>query len=363
MAFSMDRILKQARSKWMEADGPAADIVLSSRVRLARNLADLDFPHLLEGSAAAGLLDKAGKTVTQLNGNGSLVQKHGAFALVPLASLSPLDRQVLVEKHLISPQLAARGEETGAILSEDEAISIMINEEDHVRIQCLYPGLGLEGAAATAAQIDDSLEAELAYAFDERWGYLTTCPTNVGTGLRASVMMHLPGLVMTRQIGRVLTTLSKVGISVRGLYGEGTEAIGNIFQVSNQVTLGHGEEEIIRNLAGLSRQIIEQERSARERLLNDMKQELEDRVCRAHGILAHARVMASNEAMKLLSDLRLGIDLNLISHVQPGIFNELLVMTRPGYLQRLAGGVLGPAERDIRRAALIRERLSLAGRH
>lgn len=360
MPFALESVLKNPRSKWMEVQGPSSDIVISSRVRLARNLTDVPFPHGLDEKSAQNLIRQVEKALQKLNAD-KTVRAHGEVTLFRLGEYSSLDRQVLVEKHLISPQLASKGDLAALALSEDSAVAIMINEEDHLRIQCLYPGLKLEDAWEMASHIDDLLEQDMDYAFCERRGYLTTCPTNVGTGIRASVMMHLPGLVLTNQAGRILNTLSKVGVMVRGLYGEGTEAIGNIFQVSNQITLGRSEEDIIRNLMGISRQILEHERSARQRLLNDVRNEIEDRVCRAYGILTNARILSSNEAMKLLSDLRLGIDVHILPHVRPEVFNELLVLTRPGYLQKLSGEELGPQARDLKRAALIRQRILQSG--
>lgn len=351
--MSMDEILRRPFSQWMEGTGPSADIVLSSRVRLARNIDELPFPHRMSEEQGKQVLDVVGEAVARINRSREL----GKLEMTPLASLTPLDRQVLVEKHLISPQLAQDARHAGVILRQDESISVMVNEEDHLRIQCLCSGLQLEEAHALAGRVDDALEQTVGYAFDEQRGYLTACPTNVGTALRASVMMHLPALVMTNQIGRVLTAISQLGLAVRGLYGEGTEAIGNIFQISNQITLGQTEEDIIANLKGVTRQIIDQERAARDALLKGTRDQLEDRVCRAYGLLGNARIMSSEEAMRLLSDVRLGIDLGLLPNLAPRALNELLVVTRPGFLHKLANQELTPFERDLKRASLIRERL------
>lgn len=350
-----ERVVSNALSKWMEATGPASDIVLSSRVRLARNIEGLPFPHLMSEEQVEQVIKLVEAAVRELN----LMGVAPKVELYRLGTAAPLDREVLVEKHLISPH-HARESRAAVAISDDEAISIMVNEEDHLRIQCLFPGLQLDEAWKLASRVDDALEQKITYAFSEKRGYLTACPTNIGTGIRASVMMHLPGLVLTNQAGRVIAAMSQVGLVVRGLYGEGTEAIGNIFQVSNQITLGHTEEEIIDNLKAVARQIIDQENAAREMLRKEMKEQLEDRIGRAYGLLSSARIMTSEEAMRLISDVRLGIDLGIITNVKPRVLNEFLVLTRPGFLQKLAGKELSPFDRDVRRASLIRERLKSA---
>lgn len=343
------------RALWLSGPAPSSDIVLSTRVRLARNLRAYLFPPQMEPSDAQRVVEEVERAVP------ALARADGAgYRLVHLDRLSPLDRQVLVEKHLISPQHARGAPGTAVVLREDEVVSIMVNEEDHVRIQCLLPGFQVERAWELADRIDDVLQESLEFAYDERLGFLTCCPTNVGTGLRASVMMHLPGLMLTGQAGRVFGGLGKVGVVVRGLYGEGTEAKGNIFQVSNQITLGPSERDIVDNLITIARQLMERERSVRERLYREQKEQLEDRVWRAYGLLTHARVMSSDEAIRLLSDVKLGIDLNILPHVRPEVFTELLVATRPAMLQKLAGETLDARQRDLRRAALIRQRLARA---
>lgn len=269
------------------------------------------------------------------------------------------EKRVLVEKHLISPNLADQSKHGTVLLDKDEAISIMVNEEDHIRIQCLLPGFQLGKGLEKANQIDDWIEQRLTYAFDEKRGYLTSCPTNVGTGLRASVMMHLPALAMTQQLNRILPAINQLGLVVRGIYGEGSEALGNLFQISNQLTLGKSEEDIVEDLRGVVLQLIQQERSARENLLDQSRLQLEDRVHRSFGILAHSRMIESKEATQRLSNVRLGIDLGLIKGLSGNILNELMILTQPGFLQQYAGEVLSPEQRDERRATLIRERLKL----
>jgi protein arginine kinase len=235
----------------------------------------------------------------------------------------------------------------------------MVNEEDHLRIQCLFPGFQLNEALTLANGIDDWIEQKFDYAFDEQRGFLTSCPTNVGTGLRASVMVHLPALMMTQRMNRIAPAINQFGLAVRGIYGEGSEALGNVFQISNQITLGKSEEDIVEDLRGVVMQLIQQEMAARRDLLKLSKIQLEDRVFRSLGILANSRIIQSKEAAKCLSDVRLGIDLGLIEGISRNILNELMVLTQPGFLQHYFKEALTPDERDIRRASLIRERIRL----
>jgi protein arginine kinase len=342
-------------SKWMEGSGPYADIVLTSRVRLARNLHGVPFPSLMGKREAQEVVSRVGAACAA----GDVQGVGGKLEVIRLGELSPLERQILVEKHLISPQHAEPDGHRAVVLNPEESISIMVNEEDHLRLQVLLPALQLHESWRLATTLDDYLEAHLDFAFDEERGYLTACPTNVGTGLRASVMLHLPGLVISKQARRVLTALSHVSLAVRGMYGEGTEAAGNLFQISNQVTLGRSEEEIIANLVAVTRQLIDEEKAAREMLLREAGAQLEDRVGRSFGILSHARVISSQEALRLLSDVRLGLDLRLLKGVDPRVINELMVGIQPAYLQGLAGREMGPQERDRERAALIRRRLKV----
>ncbi len=354
--MALKEILNEARSRWMDGQGTDSDIVISSRIRVARNLTNLPFPHLLNQEQAERVIYAVKAAVEKR----SLKEKIGVLELTRLNELTPVERQILVEKHLISPDLLEDYQKKAVVLRDDEVISIMINEEDHLRIQCLLPGLQLKEAWELIDRLDDELEAALDYAFDERLGYLTACPTNVGTGLRASVMLHLPGLVLVKQIKNVLSAVAKLGLTVRGLYGEGTEASGNLFQVSNQVTLGLTEEDIITNLLSVTRQLIAQERSARAALLKESREQLEDRVGRAYGLLKHSRLMSSEEAMRLFSDLRLGIDMGLIKKIPSSLVNELIVLTRPAFLMKTLGKDLTPFERDVYRSQLIRKKLSAA---
>jgi protein arginine kinase len=339
-------------TKWIEQMGPDQDIIISSRIRLARNLQDFAFPVALTKVKSREVIEKIWGSVAESN---TLFQKD--FKLIRLEEISPLERQVLVEKHLISPNLINNFEKSAILLNQEESISIMINEEDHIRIQCLLPGFQLDQAWDAADKIDDLLEEKVEYAFDEQLGYLTSCPTNVGTGIRASVMLHLPALTLVRYINRILQAATQIGLAVRGIYGEGTESIGNIFQISNQLTLGRNEKEIILNLKDVTKQIIQSERDARNALLLNNRLKLEDRIWRSFGILTNARILSSQECMKLLSHVRLGIDLGILKEVQNDTMNQIMVMIQPAYLQKIDGKDLNSNERDIRRADLVREKL------
>jgi protein arginine kinase len=352
--MSLERFLNQAVSSWMSAEGPDSDIVLSSRIRLARNFDAYKFPTLFSHEEAKMIIDSMEDILKQ-----NSIQKFGQMELLKIDELQPLQKRVLVEKHLISPHLAEDSPYGAVLLTENEEVSIMINEEDHIRIQCLYPGLQLSEALDAANEIDDWLESNIQYAFDEKHGYLTSCPTNVGTGLRASVMMHLPGLMLTQQINKIIPAIHQLGLVVRGIYGEGSEALGNIFQISNQITLGKSEDDIGRDLKGVVSQLISQERSAREALRKTSNIQLEDRVFRSLGVLSNSRIIESKEAARCLSDVRLGIDMGYIDKMPKTILNELMILTQPGFLQQYAGGSLRPHERDIRRAALIRDRIKM----
>lgn len=346
--------VSKAYSNWMTGSGPESDIVISSRIRVARNLSHFAFPHMLSDEQAGEVIHAVALALDHKE----LVSASGRLEMSRISELSSLQRQILVEKHLISPDLLKDHGKKAIALRDDEVLNVMINEEDHLRIQCILPGLQLESAWIQVNKLDDGLEKTLQYSFSERFGYLTACPTNVGTGLRASVMVHLPGLVHTDQIKNVLATISKLGLAVRGLYGEGTEAAGNLFQISNQVTLGHPEPEIIQNLVSVTGQLLEREREARRVLHKERREQLEDRVGRSYGILKHARVLSSSEAMKRFSDIRLGIDLGIIKDVKPRLITELMVQTRPAFLVQEAGSDMSAVERDVKRAEAVRKKLS-----
>jgi len=355
--MTIKETVNSAKSGWMEGNGPDGDILISSRVRVARNLNGYAFPHLLDQEKAEQVI----YAVQLALENSSIIDQIGYLETTRMSELSPVERQILVEKHLISPNLLEEYEKKAVALRDDEEISIMINEEDHLRIQCLLPGLQLEKAWALVNQIDDGLENTLDYAFFEKFGYLTACPTNVGTGMRASVMLHLPGLVLVDQVGAVLATISKLGFAVRGLYGEGTEALGNLFQLSNQVTMGHSEEEIINSLKSVTSQILTHEREARKALLLQRKDQLEDKVGRSYGLLKYAHMISSEEAMRRLSNVRMGVDLQLITGPTAEQLTELMFMTRPAYLMKQLENGLNSRQLDIFRAQIIRNKLNQGG--
>lgn len=349
-----DQLFNSTTVSWMEAEkGPVSDIVVSSRIRLARNLSRFPFPHLLNSEKGRECLEQI-KEAWGKSGNGEL----GSLELITLDQLNPLQRQILVEKHLISPLHAASSDDyRGVLVNSDGSLAIMINEEDHIRIQCLLPGLQVGECYGKAQAIDDELEKNLNFAFDETRGYLTSCPTNVGTGMRASVMLHLPAVAISGLANRIFQNISQFGMTVRGLYGEGSEVIGNFFQLSNQVTLGQSEEDIVAHLTSVATQIVEQERVMRTRLESEMKYQLEDRVGRAFGILTNARIITSSEAIALLSDLRLGVDIGMISGIKTSALNELVVAMSPAHLQQKAGQEMDGYNRDLVRAQVIQETL------
>lgn len=350
--MNLEHFLKAEAPSWMGINGAENDIVISTRIRLARNLNGFRFPLFCS--------DEEAKTIDRMVSNTFLQLQEGNydFSYFPIKEMPVLQRQVLVEKHLISPMLAKNEKSASVLISYDEAISVMVNEEDHLRIQCLSPGLQLIETYELANKLDSQLENLLPYAFHETFGYLTSCPTNVGTGLRASVMMHLPGLAMMKRIKALTQTLARFDMVVRGIYGEGSENLGNIYQISNQVTLGKSEDEIIDDLQTVVMQIIEQERNARKYFLNQSPIALEDRFSRDLGTLKYARIITSEEAATCLSSVRLGVDLGMIKEVPIQVLNECMILIQPGFVQQYAGTTLEPGERDIFRAKLIREKLN-----
>jgi protein arginine kinase len=272
-------------------------------------------------------------------------------------NLSTLDKQILVERHLISREHAAKSSGSGLVLNHDETLCVMINEEDHMRMQALRPGLQIRQAWQAIDRVDSELEKKLDYAFNSDLGYLTACPTNIGTGIRVSAMLHLPGLVLAEQINPIIQSVNKLGLAVRGLYGEGTEALGNVFQVSNQMTLGESESAIVERLEKVLSQIIEHEENARATLLEKKPKMVFNHIGRAYGILANAHSISSKETMNLLSLMRLGVDVNLFPGVDRSLVDELFILTQPAHLQKQHSEKLSAEERDLLRADMVRERL------
>lgn len=346
--------LTHTSGEWLRGTGPEADIVTSSRIRLARNLAAFPFTSRASAYQKAeieGLLrDRIGK-----------LDLEPKLQYINVPTLSQLDRQLLVERQLISRELANAEGPRGVAVAPHEAVSLMVNEEDHLRLQVMRSGYGLDEAWQDIDKVDDLLEQRVNYAFSEEFGYLTACPTNVGTGMRASVMLHLPALVWTKQIEKVFRALQKINLAVRGLYGEGSRASGDFYQISNQVTLGKSETTILREIREVIPQIITYERQARQTLLRESRQALQDRVSRAYGTLKSATMMTSEETMDLLSSVRLGVNLQLLEDLNIGTVNELFIHTQPAHLQKLMGAVLDGEERNAARARYLRTRLREAG--
>ncbi|MBL7081236.1 MAG: protein arginine kinase [Candidatus Omnitrophica bacterium] len=337
-------------TEWLRGTGPNSDVVISTRIRLARNLTGFPFPHKA-GKIQSGEILKTIKTIVS---SVDLLKKTTVFAL---SELSGIDRQFLVERHLMSLEFARASNNKAIIIDDEEILAIMVNEEDHLRIQVVQSGFNLFEVFNIINKVDDILSQEVNFAFLPDWGYLTTCPTNTGTGMRASVMLHLPALVMSNSINRILEAIAKLSFTTRGLYGEGTKAHGNFFQVSNQVSLGHTEEEILQNLNGLIRQVIGQEKSMREVLLSRNHAFLEDRIWRAFGILKSAHLISSEELIELLSMVRLGVDLGMIKEINARTVNELFLITQPAHLQKIEEKKLSARERDLKRAEVLRQKL------
>ena len=330
--------------------GPHDRIVMSSRVRLARNLKNGAFPGWAKKPERVQILEVIQPAVE------SLPEMRGAFSEA-MDNLSSLDKQILVERHLISREHAAKNAGSGLVLNQDESLCVMINEEDHLRMQSLRPGLQIKEAWAAIDRVDSELEVKLNFAFDTNLGYLTACPTNLGTGIRVSAMLHLPGLVLSEQINPIIQSVNKLGLAVRGLYGEGTEALGNVFQVSNQMTLGETEASIVERLDKVLSQIIEHEENARGTLIEKKSKTVYNHIGRAYGILANAHSISSKETMNLLSLLHLGVDMGLFPGVDASLSNELFILTQPAHLQKKHTEKLSPEERDLLRADMVRERL------
>lgn len=338
---------------WLEAKSENNDVVISSRIRLARNLKDIPFPNKLSENDAKDIVKKVEDAFY------SVPYMKEQYKTIYLWQSDDISNMAHLEKHLISKKLISNKNEGAFILGKDETVSIMLNEEDHIRLQSITGGLNLKEAYEYTNKLDDLLEEKLDYAFDEKFGYLTSCPTNLGTGLRASVMIHLPALTMNKEIAGLLKGLTQVGMTIRGLFGEGSHGDGNIYQISNQVTLGLSEEEIITNLTGVINQIINQERLTRDRILNKKKYELEDKIFRSAGILKSAIMLTSKEALNLLSNVRLGVEMGIIKDVDKTILNKLLVDIQPATIQKNSKEMLTDKQRDLKRAELVKESLKI----
>ncbi len=334
---------------WIECCKSNDDLVLSSRIRLARNINKRPFPHMLKEAEARDTV----KLIQDAFYSSSLNSQD--YETNYLWEKDDISNEVFLEKHLISKNLLDNSKKAAFIVDKNETVSVMINEEDHVRIQCITSSLNLEEAYDFAQKIDDVLEEKLDYAFDEKLGYLTACPTNIGTGMRASVMIHLPALSLSNKLNSVLSAVTQVGMTIRGLYGEGSKGKSNIYQISNQITLGLNEEEIINNLKAVVIQIINEENLCRNTLIDKYKYEIEDRIYRALGILKSAVILSSNECLKFLSDVRLGVEMGIIKDVTKILLNNILVNTQSANIHKMHNKKLSDKETNFNRAKIVRE--------
>ncbi len=342
-------------SRWLSGEGPHADLVLSTRIRLARNLGQVPFTHRAREEQLQGVLVSVSDAAQH-------VRSFEGSLLLRMNELTAVERQVLVERHLVSHELGDATRPRAVLVGPEERVSLMINEEDHLRLQAMAPGFQLAEAWAVADAADDELDQSLDFAFSEEIGYLTSCPTNAGTGLRASVLMHLPALMTVGEIQQVLKSIQALNLNVRGFYGEHSEIMGSLFQVSNQNTLGKSERELIDLLDRVTRKLIQEEERARERMMRDARTQIEDKVWQAYGRLRHGRILTSKDALNLCSLLRFGVALGLDGLPSLALINELIIVTYPAHLQYCHGGDLTPAERNVHRARLVRERLEAAER-
>ena len=337
---------------WLSDDGPDTDVVMSCRIRLARNIAGFPFVGRANDAQRREILRVAQQVLL------STPLAEGMF-WVDLSQSSTRDRQLLMERHLISRHLAEADFPRGVAVSGDETLSIMVNEEDHLRLQVLGPGLGLDKLMGLINEVDDAIESKLDFAFSRRWGYLTACPTNVGAGIRLSVMMHLPGLKLTGEIDRVRRAAKDLHLAVRGYYGEGSESAGDFYQVSNQITLGCSEQELLAEFRDrILPEIIKYEQHARQMLVERNPTLLDDRIHRAVGILRTARLLGAEEAMKLLSRVRLGVRLRRLPGIELRTINHLLLQIQTAHLQKAVGASLNPDQRREARAKMVREALA-----
>lgn len=350
--MDMGEFIHQSISPWMRQEANQDEHVISTRIRLARNFDQLTFPTLHKTKDLSIV-----KTYMKDNFSNQMVNPYGKLAMLDLNDSSLIEKRMLVDKHLISTKLL-KGEHTGVLISENEQLSIMINEEDHLRIQLYYPGLQLDEALEQAFVIDDWLEEQIDYAFAEQFGYLTSCPSNVGTGLRASVMLHLPALSHSKKMNQIISIIHQWGFVVRGFFGEGSQSLGHLYQVSNQVTLGKSEQEIVNELNRIITMLIEREEREQKHLMNLSAIAVENKIYRSYGILKYSRILDSREAANRISDVKLGINLGLINDCSHTLLNELILITQPGFLQVYAEKELTERQRDILRATVVRERLS-----
>ena len=342
--------MSKSPAAWLSGQGEDALVVLSTRVRLARNVAGAQFPPSADDETKKRIISYFDLALTK-----SKMLSEGEYQKAP--DINSLDRDFLVERHLISPVFLKGDLHKAVFVAPNERVSIMINEEDHLRIQALSAGLNPQESYELALQYEAELGNFLDFDYDNDFGYLTTCPTNAGTGMRASVLIHLPGLVLTRDIDKIISRITNSGLVVRGFYGEGTDVLGNLFQISNQYTLGVSEEEIIRQITQVTEEISEEEAVARQRLIDEAADMIEDKIWRAYGILKNARVLTSDEVMNLLSAIRLGRAMKILEGIDIGLINEILLLSQPAHLQKFYGQEMDNNKRDFVRAQMVRDKL------
>lgn len=347
--MNLEDLLKKP-GEWLRGKGPDSHIVISSRIRLARNIKNFPFPNIMTPQK----IQESFEIIKKAQEKSNILR---SFEFIKMDELVPLDREFLLERHLLSQEHIKQPKGKALLLRKDEICSIMVNEEDHLRMQVIKSGFDLQDTWEIANKVEDEFSKNINFAYSSSLGYLTACPTNVGTGMRASCMLHLPGLVMTKRINRILELIAKLSFTTRGFFGEGTQAIGNFFQVSNQVTLGLSDAEIISNLSGVIKQLKTQESEARQYMLSKYKLSFEDRIWRALGTLKSARLIMSSETLGYLSLLRLGVDLGIIKGLDREIINNLLIIIQPAHLQKIYKKKLSHQERDYIRASLLRQRL------
>ncbi len=335
---------------WLDGSGSRASYVISSRVRLARNLAQLPFTNQATDQHKRDIVSQ----VLDVSSGASLAE----MAYFDTCAQNEFERQLLVERHLISPALAKETGPRGVIVEKTETSSVMINEEDHLRIQVILSGLQAAEAYETARALEQDLATDLDFAASSRWGFLTACATNTGTGLRASTLIHLPGLALTKEMDSVVRGVAQLGFAVRGIYGEGSDSAGNLYQISNQLTLGRSEQTLLEGLNRVVGQVVECEMNARETLAREARQQIEDKVWRALGIMERARLLTSQELMNFSSAIRLGIDMEMLPGLATATINDIMVSTQPSHLQHRSDNPLDANERDLLRAAVVRERLA-----
>jgi protein arginine kinase len=345
--------MAKSPAAWLSGKGNDALVVLSTRVRIARNVAGCNYPTSADSETKNRVISYFDSTMAR----SKLLSEGQYFKAI---DLDDLDRDFLIERHLISPTFLNGDPAKAILIGESEQVSVMVNEEDHLRVQALAAGLDPQAAYDLATKYENEIGRHIEFDYDSDFGFLTACPTNAGTGMRASVLIHLPGLVLTREIDRVISQITRSGLVVRGFYGEGSDVLGNLFQISNQNTLGVSEKEILDHIAKISREIIDEEAEARRMLVSEAQDMIEDKIWRAYGILKHARVLTSDEVMNLLSAVRLGHAMKMIDFIDIALINEILLLSQPAHLQKYYGHLMDHGKRDFVRAQMVREKLRTA---